>query len=93
MLAIMAMDFYAGCNVKWWEMFKFHWVQQIIWERTLYGSLYGWIPFLYNLIGWVHKNLTARVAAVRQKKTEGIRGRIRDASANIFIWKPLQSST
>ena len=85
MLAIMAMDFYAGCNVKWWEIFKFHWVEQIIWERILYGSLYGWIPFLYNLIGRVQNNLTARIAAVRELKTAGIHGLIRDTSANLFI--------
>ena len=53
MLAIIAMDFYAGSNVKWWEMFKFHWVAVIEWERSLYGSFYGWMPFLYNLIGRV----------------------------------------
>ena len=53
MLAIIAMDFYAGSNVKWWEMFKFHWVAVIEMERSLYGSFYGWMPFLYNLIGRV----------------------------------------
>ena len=54
MLAIIVMDFYAGSNVKWWEMFKFHWVAAIVWERTLFASLYGWMPFLYNLIGQVY---------------------------------------
>ena len=48
----MVMDVFAGCNVKWVEWFKFHWVQEFILARGLYGLLYAWIPMLYNLIGW-----------------------------------------
>ena len=49
----MVLDVFAGCDVKWVEWSKFHWVQFMIWTRTLYGAFYGWIPWLYNLIGWV----------------------------------------
>ena len=39
----MTMDVFAGCNVKWVEWFKFHWVQELTWTRGLYGLLYAWI--------------------------------------------------